>query len=70
MVGGAAHSLLDEPAFCFEDREAVTAAAALFKAASCGFADCLIVAKQQRLGCEFTATFDRRMARLPGVRVV
>ncbi|WP_348063309.1 hypothetical protein [Roseateles sp.] len=48
----------------------MTAAAALFKAASCGFADCLIVAKQQRLGCEFTATFDRRMARLPGVRVV
>jgi predicted nucleic-acid-binding protein len=66
----AVRSLLDEPAFCFEDREAVAAAAVLFEQTTCGFADCLIVAKQQRLGCEFTATFDRRMARLPGARVV
>lgn len=65
----AVRSLLDEPAFCFEDREAVDAAVALFEKASCGFADCLIVAKHQRLGCDFTATFDRRMGKLPGVRI-
>lgn len=65
----AVRSLLDEPAFCFEDRDAVAAAVDLFEQASCGFADCLIVARHQRLGCEFTATFDRRMGKLPGVRL-
>lgn len=66
----AVHSLLDEPAFCFEHRDAVAVAANLFAKASCGFSDCLIAAKHQQLGCEFTATFDRRMAKLPGVRVI
>lgn len=66
----AVHSLLDEPAFCFEDRDAVAVAADLFAKASCGFSDCLIAAKHQQLGCEFTATFDRRMAKLLGVRVI
>jgi len=64
----AVRSLLDEPAFCFEDREAVAAAVALFEQATCGFANCLIVAKHQQLGCEFTATFDRRIGKLSGVR--
>ncbi len=50
--------------------EAVAAALSLFEAAgSCGFADCLIVAKQARLGCDFSATFDRGMRKLPGVKV-
>ncbi|MEJ8849535.1 type II toxin-antitoxin system VapC family toxin [Variovorax rhizosphaerae] len=66
----AVRSLLDETAFAFEDRESVTAAAALFEAGSCGFADCLVVAKHARHGCNFTATFDRGMRKLPGVKVL
>jgi predicted nucleic-acid-binding protein len=66
----AVRSLLDETAFAFEDREAVAAALSLFEAGSCGFADCLIIAKHARLGCDFTATFDRGMRKLPGVRVL
>jgi predicted nucleic-acid-binding protein len=66
----AVRSLLDEPAFCLEDRDAVAAAADLFERAACGFSDCLIAAKHQRLGCAFTATFDRRMVKLPGVTVI
>lgn len=66
----AVRSLLDEPAFCFEARDAVAMAADLFAKATCGFSDCLVAAKHQQLGCEFTATFDRRMAKLPGVRVM
>ena len=65
----ALRSLLDEPAFAFEDREAVTLAVSLFEQHSCGFPDCLVAAKHDRLGCRFTATFDRRMRNLPGVRV-
>jgi predicted nucleic-acid-binding protein len=66
----AVRSLLEETAFAFEDREAVTMALGLFEAGSCGFADCLVVAKHARQGCEFTATFDRGMRKLPGVKVL
>jgi predicted nucleic-acid-binding protein len=63
-------SLLEETAFAFEDREAVAAALTLFETGSCGFADCLVVAKHARQGCDFTATFDRGMRKLPGVKVL
>jgi predicted nucleic-acid-binding protein len=66
----AVRSLLEETAFALEDREAVAAALCLFEAGSCGFADCLVVAKHARQGCEFTATFDRGMRKLPGVKVL
>jgi predicted nucleic-acid-binding protein len=66
----AVRSLLEEPAFAFEDREAVAVALGLFEAGSCGFADCLVVAKHARQGCEFTATFDRGMRKLPGAKVL
>ena len=66
----AVRSLLEETAFAFEDREAVAAALSLFEAGSCGFADCLVVAKHTRQGCDFTATFDRGMRRLPGIKVL
>ena len=66
----AVRSLLEEPAFAFEDREAVALAASLFQDAACGFSDCLIAAKHSRLGCDFTATFDKRMRKLPGVRAL
>ncbi len=66
----AVRSLLHEAAFAFEDREAVVQAAGMFERASCGFSDCLVVAKHARQGCDFTATFDRRMRRLPGAKVL
>ena len=66
----AIRSLLEETAFAFEDREAVAAALTLFETGSCGFADCLVVAKHARQGCDFTATFDRGMRKLPGVKVL
>jgi predicted nucleic-acid-binding protein len=66
----AVRSLLEETAFAFEDREAVAAALTLFESGSCGFADCLVVAKHARQGCDFTATFDRSMRKLPGVKVL
>ena len=66
----ALRGLLDEPSITFEDVEAVRAAADMFQDSSCGFADCLVAAKNARLGAEFTATFDRRMVRLAGVRVI
>lgn len=66
----AARSLLGESAFTFEDRKAVERAVALFENSSCGFSDCLVCARSDALGCEFTATFDRKMRKPPGVRVL
>ena len=66
----AVRSLLEETAFAFDDREAVAGAVTLFESGSCGFADCLVVAKHARQGCDFTATFDRGMRKLPGVKVL
>jgi predicted nucleic-acid-binding protein len=66
----AVRSLLDEAAFAFEDREAIVRATAMFETASCGFSDCLVVAKHAHRGCDFTATFDRAMRKLPGVHVL
>jgi len=66
----AVRSLLEETAFAFEDRKAVVGAVTLFEVGSCGFADCLVVAKHARQGCDFTATLDRGMRKLPGVKVL
>jgi predicted nucleic-acid-binding protein len=63
-------SLLEETAFAFEDREAVSAALSLFESGSCGFADCLVVAKHARRGCDLTATLDRGMCKLLGVKAL
>lgn len=65
----AVHSLLEETALAFEDRAAVAAALGLFEAGSCRFADCLVVARHARQGCDFAA-FDRGMRKLPGVKVL
>ena len=66
----AVHSLLDETAFAFEDRDAVSLALDLFERNACGFSDCLVAAKHRRLGCSFTATFDRSMRKLPEVKLL
>ncbi len=66
----AVRSLLEETAFAFEDREAIAEALGLFEAGTCGFADCLVIAKHALHHCEFTATFDRGMRKLPGVKVL
>ncbi len=66
----AVRSLLEEAAFAFENRDAVAAALATCEQSNCGFSDCLIAAKHAALGCEFTATFDKRMRKLDGVRVI
>ena len=62
----ALQALLDEPMFGFENRPAVAAALAAFEAAACGFADCLILAKNRAMGCAATVTFDQRMQPLDG----
>lgn len=58
--------LLDAADVEFEDEAAVEEALFLWKDTAADFADCLIGARNRRLGCEATATFDMRASKLPG----
>lgn len=58
--------LLDTADVQFEDEPAIEEALFTWKDAVADFADCLIGAKNRRLGCRATATFDAKVAKLPG----
>ena len=62
--------LLSASTFCFENREVVAQASALFQSSAADFSDCLIVAQNSALGCEATVTFDKAMSSLPGVELL
>jgi predicted nucleic-acid-binding protein len=42
----------------------------LFGTSSADLADCLIIGIAKRAGCSYTATFDRKAAKLPGARYI
>ena len=58
--------LLDATDVQFEDEPAIEEAIFNWRDASADFADCLIGAKNRRLGCRATATFDVRASKLQG----
>ena len=53
----------------FEDEPAIEEALFIWKDAAADFADCLIGAKNKRMGCRATATFDVKASKLPGFMV-
>lgn len=58
--------LLDATDVQIEDEPSVEQALFIWKDATADFADCLIGARNLRMGCSATATFDLKAARLPG----
>lgn len=50
----------------FENEPAIEEALFTWKEANAEFADCLIGARNLRLGCRATATFDLKASKLPG----
>ena len=58
--------LLDANDVQFEDEPAIEEAIFIWKESTADFADCLIGAKNRRLGCRATATFDLKASKLPG----
>lgn len=62
----AVSGLLDANDVQFEDEPAIEEALFVWKDRSVGFADCLIGARNKRLGCSATATFDVKASKLPG----
>ena len=62
----AISSLLDATDVRFEDEPTIEEALFIWKDTVADFADCLIGAKNRRLGCRATVTFDTKASRLPG----
>jgi predicted nucleic-acid-binding protein len=61
----AISGLLDSTDVKFEDEPVIEEALFIWKDGTADFADCLIGAKNRRLGCRATATFDAKAAKLP-----
>jgi predicted nucleic-acid-binding protein len=64
----AISGLLDSAEIQFEDEPAIEEALFIWRDCAADFADCLIGAKNRRLGCRATATFDVKASKLPGHR--
>ena len=63
-------ALLDAPDVQFEDEPAVEEALFVWRDTRADFADCLIGARNRRLGCRATASFDVKAAKLPGFMAI
>jgi predicted nucleic-acid-binding protein len=59
-------ALLDAGDLAFEDETSVEYALYSWKDSAADFADCLIEARNRRLGCRATATFDAKALKLAG----
>ena len=66
QIIAAISGLLDATDVQFEDEPSVEEALYIWKDAPADFANCLIGAKNRRLGCRTTASFDLKASKLPG----
>lgn len=65
-IFAAFSALLDVADLAFEDEPSVEHALYTWKNSGADFTDCLIEARNLRLGCEATVTFDGKALKLPG----
>lgn len=65
-IVAAFRALLAAVELTFEDESAVEEALYTWLDSPAGFVDCLIAARNRRLGCSATATFDAKALRVPG----
>jgi predicted nucleic-acid-binding protein len=56
--------------FEVESADEIHNAVADFEVSTAGFADCLLARTNCSTGCEYTITFDRKAATLPGFRLL
>lgn len=69
-IARCVRALLDNATLALESPAAVREALARYESGSADFPDCLIVAKAAAAGCGRVLSFDRRMAKLPGVGIL
>lgn len=66
-IAVAVRALLDNASIVLESPAVARQALKLFESGSADFPDCLIVAKAQSVGCQYTLSFDKRLLALPSV---
>jgi predicted nucleic-acid-binding protein len=66
QIIAAISGLLEAIDVQFEDEPVIEEALFNWKEATADFADCLIGAKNRRMGCTATATFDSKASKIPG----
>ena len=69
-IAGAIDGLLASAELVIEGAEEVGSALELYRNDGFGFADLMIAAAARRAGASELVTFDRKAARLPGVRLL
>jgi predicted nucleic-acid-binding protein len=67
-IAAAVNGLLSSTELVIESANDVGRALELYRSESFGFADLMIAAAARRVGAKELITFDRKAARLPGVR--
>jgi predicted nucleic-acid-binding protein len=68
-IASAVEALLNVRQLVIEDHDEASMALKEFRGGA-GFADSLLGQINRRLGCEYTATFDREASRRPGFRLL
>lgn len=63
---GVLVGMLESADLMIEDESSLEQAVFVWRDSGAEFADCLISARHQSLGCQATATFDVKAAKLPG----
>lgn len=69
-LAGVIDLLLSVKTFAFEHRPTLEQAVAAWRNGKAGFADCLIAARNRRLGCDYTVSFDKALAKQPDIRLL
>jgi predicted nucleic-acid-binding protein len=69
-IAGAIDGLLASTELVVEGADAIGSALELYRNDGFGFADLMIAAAARRAGASELVTFDRKAARLPGVRLL
>lgn len=69
-IANAFAGLLDAREFRIEDEPSLERALFVWRDSLAEFADCLIGERNRQLGCNATATFDSRAAKLPGFMAI
>jgi len=70
QIAAAIRGLLNVSGFEIESSDEIDAAVADFEHSAAGFVDCLLARTNLSAGCEYTITFDRRAAKLPGFKLL
>lgn len=63
-------ALLETRDLFVEGEESLEHALYLYENSSADFADCLMIARYQRIGCDAMLTFDAKAAKLPGCELL